>query len=637
MKRENKQKRTVPRFSIAAGLTWRLGILVGLLWLTAMGLLTVISARQLQDKWEEHASRMSYHPASEGEALLPGAIEYRYIKTMYSFDTLGRVFLELPLYKDPTHNRNPYKDPDISYETAMVFLEDGEPVLTNGDYTVFAYVHADSWAEGAQTPDGYAYIDLAATPLEGDTGTGTWSRIQSGFFYEEDIFRLTGYFEGNRFVLEELAGFSVEYPVLYEGKSLSQWDQERGLNWEIHYQNPEKPTRELISIYTTELENHCHMAERPLAKLMLGPKSTLKEALLDLWPQGNESRSLLETVIIEESNTVTSDGTHHKVLAAIRCRPLFSAMERLWPVYAVGELLCILLVVLYYFFLKRRIRDPLQQIIGRAQQNMLPLNFPYEPKWKEPYLLEQLYIKHQQELQTLRQENQQLKTALEYAKNAEANRRQMVSNITHELKTPLAVIHSYTEGLQAGIAPEKQEKYLQVITEEADRMDAMVLEMLDLSRLEAGKVRLSQDSVELLSLTEGILQKLEPLLRVKELKVTFAVAEQSTLTADEGRLGQVVTNLVSNAIKYSPQGGQICINVFQRNGFTHFTIENESKPLSAEALEKVWESFYRTEQSRTTKGTGLGLSICKAIIELHRGQCRVRNTSSGVEFGFVLP
>ena len=637
MKKENKQRRTVPRFSVAAGLTWRLGILVGVLYFAVMGLLTVIGAGQLQNQWTEHTRRMSNHYVPEGEDLLPGEKEYTYINTMYAFDASSSVYLDLPLYKDPTHNRNPYTHPDTTYETAVVFFEDGEPILTHGDYVTFEYLHAESWQAGKETPDGYAYIDLESTPEGEQFDTGIWSRITTGFLYLDDLYRLTGYFEGNRFVLMQLAGFDMEYPALYAGKSLVKLDQEGKLNWQIHYENPEATTRETVCLYTTLLQNHCHMAGDPLVEMPFGIPVTLKEALLDSSPQWYESRSLLETVIIEEGSVVTVDGVHHKVLAAIRCRPLFSAMERLWPVYAVGELLCILLVVLYYFFLKRRIRDPLQQIIHRGQQNMLPLNFPYEPKWKEPYLLEQLYIKHQQELQTLRQENQQLKTALEYAQNAEANRRQMVSNITHELKTPLAVIHSYTEGLQAGIAPEKQEKYLQVITEEADRMDAMVLEMLDLSRLEAGKVRLSQDSVELLSLTEGILQKLEPLLQVKELKVTFAVAEQSTLTADEGRLGQVVTNLVSNAIKYSPQGGRISINVFQRNGFTHFTIENESKPLSQEALEKVWESFYRTEQSRTTKGTGLGLSICKAIIELHRGQCRVRNTSSGVEFGFLLP
>ena len=102
-------------------------------------------------------------------------------------------------------------------------------------------------------------------------------------------------------------------------------------------------------------------------------------------------------------------------------------------------------------------------------------------------------------------------------------------------------------------------------------------------------------------------------------------------------MGQVITNLVSNAIKYSPESGQIVINLFQRNGNTYFSIENESPPLPEEALEKVWETFYRTEQSRTTKGTGLGLPICKAIIELHRGTYSVKNTTKGVEFSFTLP
>ena len=286
--------------------------------------------------------------------------------------------------------------------------------------------------------------------------------------------------------------------------------------------------------------------------------------------------------------------------------------------------------------LERWIKKPLQQMIDSAQNNIAPIRSPYWGTWKDVIQVQQGYIAAQQEVQRLRQENTRLQTALDYAENAEINRRQLVSNITHELKTPLAVIHSYCEGLQAGIAPEKREKYLSVITEEATRMDGMVLEMLDLSRLEAGKVRLARDKMELLGLTQGILEKLQPMLEVKGLTATFAIADISPLEADEGRLGQVITNLISNAIKYSPENGRIVLSVFQRNGFTHFSIENESAPLSAEALEKVWESFYRTEQSRTSKGTGLGLSICKAIIELHGGTCQVKNTSTGVEFGFLL-
>lgn len=628
-----KKKRTVPRFSIAAGITWRMGILVGILWLTVMSLLTVISAEQLQEQWTENVKIITSHSVPNRDDLLPGEVEQFYINRMYAFTEASNAYLNLPLYKDPTQDRPSYKLPYFSHETAVVFLEDGVPVITQGDYITFEYLHADNWLQDKKTPDGYGYIDLGDLP--DDSGITGWKWNLDA---NASVYRLTGYFEGSRFVLDQLASFGTEYPALYAGKSLAQWDQHRGLAWKIHYEASQPSEQETVCIYATQLLS---LTGREIYPWQKGPASrlpvSLQEALLDNWPQRYESRSIWETVIIRSGSTVAHDGTHYQVHAAIRCYPLFCALTRLWPIYTFSELMCILAVVIFYFFLKRRIRDPLQQIIHRGQQNMLPLNFPYRPKWKEPYRLEEIYMTAQQELQQLRQENAQLKTALDYARNAEINRRQMVSNITHELKTPLAVIHSYCEGLQTGIAPEKQEKYLSVITEETDRMDTMVLEMLDLSRLEAGKVRLAQDNVELLELTRSILDKLHPLLEAKELSVLFAIAEASPLTADEGRLGQVITNLITNAIKYSPVGSQVLINVFQRNGFTHFSIENESAPLSEEALEKIWESFYRTEQSRTSQGTGLGLSICKAIIELHRGSCQAKNTSNGVEFSFMLP
>jgi signal transduction histidine kinase len=122
-------------------------------------------------------------------------------------------------------------------------------------------------------------------------------------------------------------------------------------------------------------------------------------------------------------------------------------------------------------------------------------------------------------------------------------------------------------------------------------------------------------------------------------------AHDCEITADEGRITQAVTNLVSNAIKYSPRGGTVHLGVTREKNQTLFSIENESEPLSEEVLAKIWDSFYRADASRTEKGTGLGLSITKAIIELHGGTCQVRNTTThrendtitGVEFKFYLP
>ena len=189
--------------------------------------------------------------------------------------------------------------------------------------------------------------------------------------------------------------------------------------------------------------------------------------------------------------------------------------------------------------IRRELFLPMENMVEYARANYPSSWRGVDSRWLEPHYLQKELMAAQERVRELNKEKTQLSTALDYANNAEENRRLMVSNITHELKTPLAVIHSYAEGLKEGIAADKQEHYLDVILEESERMDAMVLEMLDLSRLEA--------------------------------------------------------------------------------------------------LAKIWDSFYRTDKSRTEKGTGLGLPITKAIMELHGGTCHVSNTKTGVEFKFYLP
>lgn len=425
----------------------------------------------------------------------------------------------------------------------------------------------------------------------------------------------------------------------YRGKTLDELEKAGLLEWTVLHRSSQSTNN-----YAYE-ELICERIEYNSNVSLVSyyrNNQALMKILMDDWSRHSswgdlQSTDLDNTVMLRTASRTAGDGTVYEVRAAIGGNPLRVAMKKLFLVYILTLAVVVGVIVLYGMLLEQRLEKPLGQIIDSGRKNMTPIHAPYWGMWEDIILVQQSYIHAQQVLQNLRQENIQLKTALDYAENAESNRRQMVSNITHELKTPLSVIHSYCEGLQAGIAPEKQDRYLKIIAEEVDRIDAMVLEMLDLSRLEAGKVRLSQDSVELLSLTQGILSKFQPLLDAKKLSVYFVTAEKSTLIADEGRLKQVITNLTTNAIKYSPEGGKVVINVFQRNGFTFFSIENQSPPLSQEALEKVWESFYRTEQSRTSKGTGLGLSICKAIIDLHRGSCQVKNTFSGVEFSFMLP
>lgn len=256
--------------------------------------------------------------------------------------------------------------------------------------------------------------------------------------------------------------------------------------------------------------------------------------------------------------------------------------------------------------------------------------------WKEPRELLEGFSKYTDIMRVRKNEITRLETALRYARNAEQRRRQLTSAITHDLKTPLAVIRSHAEALREHVAEEKRDDYLDIILSETDRTDAMVLEMLDLSRLEAGRVRLARDDFSLSDLVREVFARLKLQAEEKSLQMSFDLPEVCTVNADRSRLSQVIENFASNAVSYTPPGGRVKVRLKEYKRAVRFTVENDSPPLSEAALERVWDSFYRAEGSRSGRGTGLGLAIAKRIVELHGGDCFVSNTPRGVEFGFTL-
>ena len=325
-------------------------------------------------------------------------------------------------------------------------------------------------------------------------------------------------------------------------------------------------------------------------------------------------------------------------VSVVYCSPWRTVFGELRYVYLFTLLLSAALVLIVRSVIKRHLIQPVQAvgkaILSGEETNSL---YPQPSKaWRESQMLQEGFEKCNDALRMRQNEITRLNTALEYAKTAEENRRQMTSNIAHELKTPLAVIHSYAEGLKEHIAEDKRDKYIDVILSETERTDSMVLEMLDLSRLEAGKVKLSRDDFSLITLTRAIFEKLEMAAQAKELQMDFHFPKDFTITADESRIAQVVENFATNAIKYTPAGGHISVTIQTGPSGTSFRIENDSEPLSSEALSKVWDTFYRTDEARSGGGTGLGLAIAKSIVELHGGKCSVHNTKSGVEFSFTI-
>ena len=326
------------------------------------------------------------------------------------------------------------------------------------------------------------------------------------------------------------------------------------------------------------------------------------------------------------------------MVVAVAAYPLRDALFALRTAY----LWSFALTLLVFLIVRARIRDrliaPLRDVNEAAADNwrLLHRSENAPTPWREAGDALSLYDKARDRMRMDANERKRLETALSYAKRAEENRRLLVSNLAHELKTPLAVVHSYAEGLQAHIADEKREQYLATILSETERMDAMVLEMLDLSRLEAGRVRLARDEVSLSALARAAFERLAPLAEEKGLHIEYAM-DSGALVGDEARLSQAVENLASNAVRYTPPGGTVTVRVEDGRSTVRFAVENTGDPLPPETLSRVWESFFRAEESRSGRGTGLGLAIVRGIVTLHGGSVAAENTRGGVVFSFTLP
>ena len=533
------------------------------------------------------------------------------------------------------------------FHPAVIFYDADQNVLMqSGNVLTFTYCTEASWQAQTLIAEGYSWIDIDALSqgreqMMSYLWGGMWADMPSSFYlWGGGVLRFVGYFDGERFVpISVDYGSPSNFHAEVNTQLLAKIDANTGLNWENIVSDDAPENQELVTLYSWEIGGYSYDHQN------LTTNGIRYNSLVDYLNTAMEDErwylyrrdSILDSVMIFVGK-IEDDPEVGTYALAIRCWPLAYAALRLIPTYLVSFGLVAVALWLILRSIKRNVTNTLEMLIHR-----LVTDAPVEhlSSWKEPYALETILKGEQEQRRSLINNNQQLKASLEFAKNAEENRRQLVSNITHELKTPLAIIHSYAEALQSGIAEEKKEKYLSTILEEAERMDSMVLEMLDHSRLESGKVKLSADHFSLLKLTESIAEKLAPAMAERSLEISWGFCNEAMVTADESRMGQVVTNLMSNALRYAPEGGTIWINVFADAKDVTFQIENEGEHLPEEVLGKLFESFYRGDDSRTGKGTGLGLPIAKSIVELHRGQIRVGNTwingKSCIQFRFSIP
>ena len=214
----------------------------------------------------------------------------------------------------------------------------------------------------------------------------------------------------------------------------------------------------------------------------------------------------------------------------------------------------------------------------------------------------------------------------------------LTNAVAHELKNPLAILHSYAEGLREDIAPDKRAQYLDIIMEQADQMAALVSTLLDLSRMKAGKTRFEPGPVALERVVDAVFRTLARPMETAGVTLDLDL-ELCTVSGEEGRLSLVVSNLASNALKHTPAGGEIRVTLGKKGHTALLQVENDGEPIPPEALPRLFEPFYRSDAARDRQsgGTGLGLALVKETVTLHGGTCGVENLPHGVRFWVELP
>lgn len=241
----------------------------------------------------------------------------------------------------------------------------------------------------------------------------------------------------------------------------------------------------------------------------------------------------------------------------------------------------------------------------------------------------------EQSIVELKKTNAKLEEEIKKERQIDEMRQNLIANVSHDLKTPIAIIQGYAEGLKENISesPEDREFYTSVIIEEADRMNKLVRQILSLSELELGKIKPEIESFEISSYIDVIINKFSLMFKEKGISIESHVKE-CMIFADSNMLGQVLVNLITNAADHTKSGGKIIIDSEQREKKVHINVFNEGDPIPEDELDKIWLSFYKRNKARSGKygGTGIGLTIVKTIMDAHNNRCGVINHDDGVSF-----
>lgn len=293
-----------------------------------------------------------------------------------------------------------------------------------------------------------------------------------------------------------------------------------------------------------------------------------------------------------------------------------------------GGLIALFLSLILAYMISRWVADPLQEVVSAAQTYPSEAMKPVSPSGPH-------------EVQDL---TRAFNSMVGRVESSQRSQREFVANVSHELKTPLTAVQGFAQAIldETADTPEARKQAAQIIYDEAGRMHRMALDLLDLARLEAGTADLKMSSVDIKALLQNIVEKFTPQALRKELGLQLDVsADLPALIGDGDRLAQVFTNLVDNALKFTPTGGQVTLSAARVGTDVEISITDSGIGVVKEALPRLFDRFYQADPSRAGgdgHGAGLGLAIVKEIVDAHNGKISVRSElGHGTTFVIHLP
>lgn len=269
---------------------------------------------------------------------------------------------------------------------------------------------------------------------------------------------------------------------------------------------------------------------------------------------------------------------------------------------------------------------PIERLLATAQQIA------------DGYYHERVPLQGDRELVRLAAQFNTIAAALE---QAEQRRVTLIGDVAHELRTPLATIAGYVEGVLDGVVEADEDTWV-VVLDEVNRLHRLAGDLQELSRVEAKQIVLARQNVHLETLIEAICTRLEPQFTEKSVRLQVQLANGlPSVWVDPDRILQVLINLVGNALQYTPRGGLVTIRALVVEKMVHVYVHDTGIGIAAEHLPHLFERFYRVDKARAraTGGAGIGLTICKALVELHGGQIGIHSDGpgQGTTCWFTLP